>query len=109
LVGGGGQLGRGGQIESQRHVLCEVKAAIGKSVFTNVAAEGVPTGAGSGGGSNLRIDLFANPGAYGAGDREVGVVPANVEGYGDVEKRLAGFKGNGGATRLRLCNARRGL
>jgi hypothetical protein len=109
LVGGGGQLGRRGQIESQRDVLGEVKAAIGQSVFANVAAESVPAGAGGGRGCNLRIDLFANPGAYGAGGREVGVVSANVEGYGDVEERLAGFKGNGGATRLRLCDARGGL
>jgi hypothetical protein len=109
LVGGWCQFGRRGKIESQRDVLGEVKAAIGQSVFANVAAESVPAGAGGGGGCNLRIDLFANPGAYGAGGSEVGVVPANVEGYGDVEKRLAGFKGNGRATRLRLCDARGGL
>src|SRR5712672_2136894 len=109
LVDGGGQLRRRGQVEGQRDVLGEVEAAVGQSVFADVGAEGVPAGAGRGGGCNLSVDLFANSGAHWAGGGEVGVIAANVGGYRDVEERLAGFKGDGGAASLRLCDARSGF
>jgi hypothetical protein len=109
LVYGGGQLGRLGQVEGQRDVLGEVLAAVSESVFADIAAESVPAGAGGGGGCNLRVDLFANLSAHGAGVGEIGVVAAGIERHGDVEKRLAGFKGDGRAARLRLSDTRGGF
>ena len=109
LVDGGGQLGRRREVEGERDVLGEVEAAVGESVFADIAAEGVPAGAGGGGGCNLGVDLFANLCAHGAGVGEIGVVAAGIEGYGDVEEWLAGFKGDGGAAGLRLCDTRGGF
>jgi hypothetical protein len=104
LVDGGGQLGWRRQVKSQRDVLGKVEAAIGQRVFPDIAAEGVAAGAGRGRGCKLSVDLFANPGAHWAGGGEIGVIAANIEGYGDEEERFAGFKGDGGAARLRLCD-----
>ena len=50
LVRGRGQLGRRRQVERQRDVLGEVETAVGQSVVADVGAEGVPAGAGGGGG-----------------------------------------------------------
>jgi hypothetical protein len=78
-------------------------------MFADIAAEGVPAGAGAGGGCNLRVDLFANPAAHRAGVGEIGIVAAGIQRHSDVEKRFAGFKGNGRAARFRLCDTRSGF
>jgi hypothetical protein len=102
LVDGGGEFGRLREVEGQRNVLGEVQAAVGEGVVADIRAEGVATGASRGGGCNLSIDLFANFRAHGTGVGEICVIAADIEGYGDVEERFAGFKGNRGAARLRL-------
>ena len=78
-------------------------------MFANIIAKGIPAGACGGRGRNLSVDLFPNPGAYGAGVGEIRVVAAGIQRYGDVEKRFAGFKGDGRAARFRLCETRGGF
>ena len=86
--------------------MSEVEATVGERVIADIGAEGIAAGSGRGRGCNLSVDLFANLCAHGAGVREICVIAAYIKGYGNVEERLAGFKGDGGAARLRLCDAR---
>jgi hypothetical protein len=100
---GGSELWRRIEVERERDVLREIEARIREVVITDVAAESVAviSRLGRSGGEGL-IDLFANLLADRSGGIEVGVVAACVESGGEVEERLAGLEGDGGAASLRL-------
>ena len=69
FVDGGGELGRGREVEGERDVLGEVEAAVGEGVLADVGAEGVAGGAGASRGGEFGVDLVADLLADGAGVR----------------------------------------
>jgi hypothetical protein len=78
-------------------------------VFADIGAESVAAGAGLGRCSDRSVNLVADLLAHRARGGEIGVVPAGVQSYRDIEERLAGFQRNGGAAGLGLCDARPGF
>jgi hypothetical protein len=93
------------EVKRERDVLGEVEAAVVEGVVADVDAEGVATVASFGGGCELGVDFVADLLANGARCGEIRIVSADVERDGEIEERLAGFEGDGGAASLYLCDS----
>ena len=107
LLDKGLELGGGAEEKGERDILGELPALVGELVLGHVLADRGLRGGGGGRLGGSLGEVGADLGPHGLRIGEAGVVAAGVEGGGEIEQRLAGFKGDGGACCVAAAGERR--